>query len=83
LVQKKRFTVKDAFAVCAQRYISDLNLKQNSLSWKIAFESYFLPNHKDPADRFPVATAVSHDLTPVTSDQKLIGVSGLKVLANV
>ena len=84
LVAKKRFTLKDEFAVWVQRSISDLNLKESSLSWKIAFEmSYILPNHKDPADRFLAATAVAYDLTLVTSDQKLIGVPGLKVLANV
>jgi PIN domain nuclease of toxin-antitoxin system len=44
---------------------------------------YILPNHKDPADRFLAATAVAYDLTLVTADQKLIGVPGLKVLANV
>jgi PIN domain nuclease of toxin-antitoxin system len=84
LVGKKRFTLKDDFVVWVQRSISDLNLKESPLSWKIAFEmSYILPNHKDPADRFLAATAVAYDLTLVTNDQKLIGIPGLKVLANV
>jgi PIN domain nuclease of toxin-antitoxin system len=84
LVGKKRFALDQDFAVWVQRSILDLNLKESSLSWKIAFEmSYILPNHKDPADRFLTATAVAYDLTLVTSDQKLIGVPGLKVLANV
>jgi len=84
LVQKKRFALKEDFAVWVQRSISDLNLKETSLSWKVAYEMrYILPNHKDPADRFLAATAVAYDLTLVTADQKLIGVPGLKVLANV
>jgi PIN domain nuclease of toxin-antitoxin system len=84
LVQKKRFALKEDFAVWVQRSISDLNLKETSLSWKVAYEMrYILPNHKDPADRFLAATAVAYDLTLVTVDQKMIGVPGLKVLANV
>ena len=84
LVQKKRFALKEDFAVWVQRSISDLNLKETSLSWKVAYEMrYILPNHKDPADRFLAATAVAYDLTLVTTDQKMIGVPGLKVLANV
>jgi PIN domain nuclease of toxin-antitoxin system len=84
LVEKKRFALKEDFAVWVQRSISDLSLKETSLSWKVAHEMrYILPNHKDPADRFLAATAVAYDLTLVTADQKLIGVPGLKVLANV
>ena len=84
LVQKKRFAIKEDFAVWVQRSISDLNLKETFLSWKVAYEMrYILPNHKDPADRFLAATAVAYDLTLVTADQKMIGVPGLKVLANV
>ncbi|HET7107466.1 MAG TPA: type II toxin-antitoxin system VapC family toxin [Candidatus Acidoferrum sp.] len=84
LVGKKRLSLKQDFAVWVQRSISDLNLKESSLSWRIAFElSYILPNHKDPADRFLAATAIAQDLILVTSDRKLIGAPGLKVLANI
>ena len=84
LVEKKRFALKEDFAVWAQRSISDLNLKQAFLNWKVAYEMrYILPNHKDPADRFLAATAMAFDLTLVTADQKLFCVPGLKVLANV
>jgi PIN domain nuclease of toxin-antitoxin system len=84
LVEKKRFALKEDFVVWVQRSISDLNLKETSLSWKVAYEMrYVLPNHKDPADRFLAATAIAFDLILVTADQKLIGVPGLKVLANV
>jgi PIN domain nuclease of toxin-antitoxin system len=84
LVEKRRFALKEDFAVWVQRSISDLNLKETSLGWQVAYEMrYILPNHKDPADRFLAATAIVFDLILVTADQKLIGVPGLKVLANV
>jgi PIN domain nuclease of toxin-antitoxin system len=84
LVEKKRFALKEDFSVWVQRSISDLKLQEIALNWQVAYEMRFiLPNHKDPADRFLAATAVAYDLTLVTADQKLIGVSGLQVLANV
>ena len=42
-----------------------------------------LPHHRDPADRFLAATAITYDLVLVTADQKLMAVRGLKVLANL
>jgi len=84
MVEKKRFALKEDFAVWVQRSISDLNLNETPLVWKVAYElRYILPNHKDPADRFLAATAIAFDLILVTADQKLIGVPGLKVLANI
>ena len=84
MVEKKRLALKEDFAVWVQRSISDLNLNETPLVWKVAYElRYILPNHKDPADRFLAATAIAFDLILVTADQKLIGVPGLKVLANV
>jgi PIN domain nuclease of toxin-antitoxin system len=84
LVEKKRLALKEDFAVWVQQSASDLKLQGISLSWKVVYKmSYILPNHKDPADRFLAATAIAFDLILVTADQKLIGVPGLKVLANV
>ncbi len=84
LVEKRRFAVKEDFVVWVQRSISDLKLQEIPLNWRAAYELRFiLPNHKDPADRFLSATAIAFDLTLVASDQKMIGVPGLKVLANV
>jgi PIN domain nuclease of toxin-antitoxin system len=84
MVEKKRFALKEDFAVWVQKSITDLNLKETSLVWKVAYEMrYILPHHKDPADRFLAATAIAFDLILVTADQKLIGVPGLRVLANV
>jgi PIN domain nuclease of toxin-antitoxin system len=38
--------------------------------------------HRDPADRFPVATASVLDLTLVTADEKLLGLGVIRSLAN-
>jgi PIN domain nuclease of toxin-antitoxin system len=39
--------------------------------------------YKDPTDRFLVATAKAYDLTLVTSDERLLQVSGLKTLSHL
>ena len=84
MVQKKRFALKEDFEVWVQRSVSDLRLQEIPLNWQVATEMRFiLPNHKDPADGFLAATAIAFDLILITSDQKLISVPGLKVLANV
>ena len=38
--------------------------------------------HKDPADRFLVATAQVFDLVLVTADERLLGLGTIKTLAN-
>ena len=84
LLEKKRIAMHEDFAVWFARTSEDVELIEAALNWEIAHDMrYILPNHKDPADRFLAATAVAYDLTLVTGDQKMIGVPGLKVLANV
>ena len=84
LLEKKRITLDDDFGEWFARTTSDLELTEAHLTWQVVHElRYILPNHKDPADRFLAATAIAFDLILVTADQKLIGVPGLKVLANV
>lgn len=83
LVDKKRFYLKEDYAIWVERSIKDLKLSEAPLNWKVAHQMrYILPNHKDPADRFLAATAIAYDLTFVTGDEVLRGVPGLKVLAN-
>jgi PIN domain nuclease of toxin-antitoxin system len=83
-LEKKRLRIREDFAVWFSRAIQDLKLEEAPLTWQPVQEIRFiLPNHKDPADRFLVATAIANDLTLVTADAKLIAVPGLKVLANV
>jgi PIN domain nuclease of toxin-antitoxin system len=84
LLEKNRIAMHEDFAVWFARTSEDVELIEAALNWGIAHDMrYILPHHKDPADRFLVATAVAYDLTLVTADQKLIGIPGLKVLANV
>jgi PIN domain nuclease of toxin-antitoxin system len=84
LVEKKKFALQEDFTIWVQRSIVDLELNEVPLNWRVAHEMrYILPNHRDPSDRFLAATAIAFDLILLTADQKLIGVPGLKVLANV
>ena len=84
LLEKKRISFQEDFAVWFARTTQDLKLAEANLTWQVVREMrYILPNHKDPADRFLAATAIAFDLILITADQKLIGVPGLKVLANV
>lgn len=83
LVDKKKFYLKEDYAIWVERSIRDLKLSEAPLNWKVAHEMrYILPNHKDPADRFLAATAIAYDLIFVTGDEVLREVPGLKVLAN-
>jgi PIN domain nuclease of toxin-antitoxin system len=52
------------------------------LTHEIALASQRLTLHGDPADRFLVATAQVLDLIFVTADEKLLGLSAIKTLAN-
>ena len=84
LLEKKRLELHESFDRWFVRTVGDLELAEAPLTWKVVHEMrYILPNHKDPADRFLAATAVAYDFILVTADQKLMGVPGLKVLANV
>lgn len=84
LLDKKRLDLNEDFGQWFTRIVNDLDLTEAPFTWAASHEiRYILPNHKDPADRFLVATAIAHDLVLVTADRTLFGVPGLKVLANV
>jgi PIN domain nuclease of toxin-antitoxin system len=83
LVQKKKLETREDLAVWVARTVQDLDLQEVALNWKAVLELRFiLPKHHDPADRFLAATAIAYDMVLVTADRKLVGVPGLKVLAN-
>ena len=52
------------------------------LTHEIAQVAAQLPIHRDPADRFLVATSQVLDLTLVTADEKLLGLGTIRSLAN-
>ncbi len=83
LLEKKRVELKQDFRIWAVESMTDLQLREATITWEVAQE---LRNtrlgHRDPADRFLVATAKVYDLTLVTADERLLNVPNLKVLPN-
>lgn len=58
-------------------------LREAPLTHEIALAAQQLPlPHKDPADRFLVATAQILDLTLITADANLLGLGEISTLAN-
>jgi PIN domain nuclease of toxin-antitoxin system len=83
LLEKRRINLKQDFRSWADESVRDLQLQEAAITWEVAHESrYALLSHRDPADRFLVATAKVYDLTLVTADDLLMNVPGLSVLAN-
>jgi PIN domain nuclease of toxin-antitoxin system len=83
LLEKRRINLKQDFRSWADESVRDLQLQEAAITWEVAHElSYTLLSHRDPADRFLVATAKVYDLTLVTADDLLMNVPGLSVLAN-
>jgi len=83
LLEKRRISLKQDFGDWFKKSVEDLVLLDAPFQWEVAHELRFtLLGHRDPADRFLVATAKVYDLTLVTSDERLLNAPGLKVLAN-
>jgi PIN domain nuclease of toxin-antitoxin system len=83
LLEKKRIRLQQDFGEWFKMSVEDLELIEAPLHWAAAHELRFtLPGHRDPADRFLVATAKVYDLTLVTADERLLSVPGIKVLPN-
>jgi PIN domain nuclease of toxin-antitoxin system len=83
LLEMRRIDLKQDFRSWADESVEDLQLHEATITWEVAHElRYTMLGHRDPADRFLVATAKVYDLTLVTSDESLISVPGLKVLPN-
>src|SRR2546423_1262205 len=83
LLEKKRITLHEEMSVWLQKSIEDLALREAPLTWKVTHEvRYMVMGHRDPADHFLAATARVHGLTLVTSDERLMNISGINVLPN-
>ncbi len=83
LLEKRRINLKQDFGQWVEGSRRDLQLNEASLTLEVAQELRFtMLGHRDPADRFLVATAKVYDLTLVTADERLTRIQGLKVLAN-
>ena len=84
LREKKKLQLRQDLGQWVRESVHDLDLKEAPFTWEVSHELPFtrLP-HRDPADRFLVATARAYDMTLVTSDEKLLSVADLKVLSNL
>ena len=84
LVEGKKITLGEQLDVFVLKSQKELSLREAAFSWAVADElRYTVLPHRDPADRFLVATAKVYDLTLVTSDRILMEpLPGLKVMAN-
>jgi PIN domain nuclease of toxin-antitoxin system len=84
--REKRINIAADFAewVTVNGSFEDLQMQEAPYSFAVAHELRFtqLP-HRDPGDRFIVATARIYDMTLVTPDQNLIGLANLAVLPNL
>ena len=83
LCDKKRVTLNEDPASWAARMLHTTPMKEAPLTHQIAISasSLTLP-HRDPADRFLLATAKILDLTLITADEKLIDSKAVPTLAN-
>lgn len=81
LVEKGRIVLGSDVEDWVATAMSKLPMREAPLTYEVALETLRvqLP-HRDPVDRFLVATARVFDLTLVTADAQLLGVKGLRVL---
>lgn len=83
LLEKRRINLSQDFGEWFEKSVRDLALLEAAFSWEVAHElRYTQLGHRDPADRFLVATARVYELTLVTADERLMNVPGLNVLPN-
>jgi len=84
LLERKRIRIDRDFGQWFEESRVEFELHEASIDWKVVHELRFMMlGYKDPADRFLAATARAYDLTLVTADQRLLGIPGVKTLANV
>lgn len=83
LCQKSRVVVNEDTDKWIAKALSAVGLREAPLTHDVALESrsMHLP-HRDPADKFLVATAKVFGLTLVTADRNLVAAKGISVLAN-
>ena len=83
LTHKGRVELNEDPVLWARRTLELLQLHEAPLTTEVALETSAIGiPHSDPADRLIAASARVFDLTLVTADAKLIGASGIEVLAN-
>jgi PIN domain nuclease of toxin-antitoxin system len=83
LVEKKKIMIAADFAEWVNASFHDLQIQEAPFTFAVAYELRYtqLP-HKDPGDRFIVATARVFEMTLVTADENLLGLANLALLPN-
>lgn len=83
LCQKQRLTLNPSPQAWITNTLDAIPMREAQVTYEVAQETgrVLLP-HRDPADRFLVATARVYDLTLVTADETLLKASAVSVLAN-
>lgn len=83
LARKRRLVLEPTPEQWVRRALLDLPVQEAYLNHEIAMRSEALKSkHRDPADRFLVATALVHELTLVTADRQLAGSGVVPTLKN-
>jgi PIN domain nuclease of toxin-antitoxin system len=83
LCQKNRLTLQPNPQAWIANALDAIPMREAPITYQVAQETarFQLP-HRDPADRFLVATARVFDLTLVTADEHLLRARQVSVLAN-
>lgn len=83
LCQKQRLTLNPNPQTWITNTLDAVPMREAQVTYEIAQETarVQLP-HRDPADRFLVATARIYDLTLVTADETLLKARPVSILAN-
>jgi PIN domain nuclease of toxin-antitoxin system len=83
LCQKQRLTLHPNPQTWIANALDAVPMREAAITYQVAQETarVQLP-HRDPADRFLVATARVFDLTLVTADEQLLKAQQVSVLAN-
>ena len=83
LSQKKRIRLHGDADSWVREKLNTAPFQQAPLTYEVALETGRLQlAHRDPADRFLVATAKIFELTLITADQRLMKLREIPVLAN-
>jgi PIN domain nuclease of toxin-antitoxin system len=83
LAERGRVRVATAASVWVEELLRITPAREAALTHDVAIRSCTLSlAHRDPADRFLAATAIVHDLTLVTADERLLGSREYDTLAN-
>lgn len=83
LIERKRLKVDVEAHDWVRQALAVAPVEEAPVTTEVALASRALATkHQDPVDRFLAATAQVFELTLVTADRELFGISGVRVLKN-